>query len=250
MGDHGRKEKLLVSVIIPVYNGERFLAEAIESVAAQAYRPVEIIVVDDGSTDGSPAIAKKYPDVRYTYQSHQGLAAALNHGVKLAGGSFLAFLDADDLWVGEKLSVQMAVMDRQPDLDIVFGHFRRLYEPEISGGANPGIPHEDESLPGYFKGTALIRKDSFWRVGLFDTSLNLGDFIDWFSRAKEEGLRVLLLPQPLLVRRVHRENSSIRQKDRRSDYLRIMKAALDRRRRKENRERPEDDPEGEPRVLP
>jgi glycosyltransferase involved in cell wall biosynthesis len=229
----------LVSVIIPVYNGERFLAEAIESVVAQTYRPLEIILVDDGSTDGSQAIAKSYPDVHYTYQLNQGLAAALNLGVKLAGGSFLAFQDADDLWVGEKLSSQMSIMDQQPDLDIVFGHLQRLYSPVIGSRADTAAYLKDESLPGYFKGTALIRRESFWRVGLFDTSLKLGDFIDWFSRAKEEGLKVMMLPRVMLIRRVHGDNLTFRQKDDRSDYIRIMKAALDRRRQKESQDKPE-----------
>ena len=225
----------LVSVIIPVYNGERFLAEAIESVVAQSYRPIEVVLIDDGSTDHSKEIANRYPEVRYSYQPNQGLATALNHGVRLARGSFLAFLDADDLWVGEKLSAQMAIMDQQPDLDIVFGHFQKLFTSAADSGAGSSI--EDEALPGYFKGTALIRKESFWRVGLFDVSLTLGDFIDWFSRAKSEELKVLLMPQVMLIRRVHAENSSLRNKDHQSDYLHIMKAALDRRRQKDSQEK-------------
>jgi glycosyltransferase involved in cell wall biosynthesis len=238
MGRRELEENPLVSVIIPVYNGERFLAEAIDSVAAQTYRPIEIILVDDGSTDGSQAIAKSYPGVHYIHQENQGLAAALNHGVKLAGGDFLAFLDADDVWVGEKLSAQVATMKQHPNLDIVFGHMQRLYNPEPGSQAEREVTPEDESLPGYFKATALIRKESFWRVGLFDTSLKLGDFIDWYSRAKEEGLEEMMLPQVMLIRRIHAGNLSLREKDNRSDYIRIMKAALDRRRSKEAEDKP------------
>src|ERR1700758_706720 len=101
-------EKSLISVIIPVYNAEKYLAEAIESVLAQTYRPIEVIVVDDGSTDSSADIAKRFASVRYCFQSHSGLGATRNRGIDLSQGKFLAFLDADDLWVEDKLTHQMA----------------------------------------------------------------------------------------------------------------------------------------------
>jgi glycosyltransferase involved in cell wall biosynthesis len=228
----------LVSVIIPVYNGERFLADAIQSVLVQTFRPMEIIVVDDGSTDKSAIIAKSFPDLHYTYQLHQGLASALNHGVKIASGAFLSFLDADDMWVSEKLSSQMSIMDQNPDIDIVFGHHCRFNNSEIGSLAKEKINPLEKPLPGYFKGTALIRRESFWRIGLFDTSLKLGDFIDWFSRANEQHLKIIMLPEIVLLRRVHGDNTSFRRKDNRSDYIRIVKAALDRRRQKKTPEEP------------
>ncbi len=229
----------LVSIIIPVYNGERFLTDAIQSVLVQTYRPMEIIVVDDGSTDKSAMIAKSFPKVHYTYQLHQGLASALNHGVKIASGAFLSFLDADDMWIGEKLSAQMSIMDQNPEIDIVFGHHCRFYSSETGRLAEEKINPMDKPLPGYFKGTALIRRESFWRVGLFDTSLKLGDFIDWFSRANEQSLKIIMLPQVVLIRRVHRDNTSFRRKDNRSDYIHIIKAALDRRRQKKTPDEPD-----------
>jgi len=118
----------LVSVIIPVYNCERYLAEAIESVIIQNYRPIEIIVIDDGSTDGSADVAKKFGQAaRYCFLQHSGISAARNRGIDLAHGTFIAFLDADDIWVQNKLALQMAVFGKKPDLDMVFGllkHFR------------------------------------------------------------------------------------------------------------------------------
>lgn len=236
----------LVSVVMPVYNGERFLAEAIDSVVRQNYRPLEIVLIDDGSTDGTKTIATGYPEVRYTHQPNQGLAAALNLGVKEARGAFLAFLDADDLWVDGKLELQIAMMNEHPGVDIVFGHFRRLYSPEIGNPAGSAGSAEEEPLPGYFKGTALIRTESFWRVGPFDTGLKLGDFIDWFSRAKAAGLVDMMLPEVTLIRRVHKDNKSYRQKDDRSDYLRIVKAALDRDRQRQSRDAANSDPKDGP----
>jgi glycosyltransferase involved in cell wall biosynthesis len=103
-------EKSLISVIIPVYNAEKYLAETVESVLAQTYRPIEIIIVDDGSTDGNRKIAQRFGrPVCYSFKSHQGLGAARNHGITMARGAFCAFLDADDLWVENKLTRQIAV---------------------------------------------------------------------------------------------------------------------------------------------
>src|SRR5436853_749734 len=98
----------LVSVIIPVYNCEQYLAEAIQSVLAQTHPTIELIVVDDGSTDNSAAVAKSFAVVRYVFQRQGGPGAARNRGISLARGSFLAFLDADDVWVAGKLTRQLA----------------------------------------------------------------------------------------------------------------------------------------------
>ena len=97
----------LVSVIIPVYNREKFLAEAIDSVLAQTYRPIEIIVIDDGSTDKSGEIARSYAETKYIYQDNQGVSVARNIGVDAAQGEFLAFLDSDDMWLHNKLETQI-----------------------------------------------------------------------------------------------------------------------------------------------
>ena len=250
MGESDLKQKPLVSVIIPVFNGERYLAEAIESVLAQDYRPIEAILVDDGSVDNSAAIAKSYPDVHYTFQLNQGLASALNCGVKLASGSFLAFLDADDLWMREKLTAQMSIMNQHPNLDMVFGHHRRFYSPEVGSLVETGEYPMDEALPAYLKQTMLIRRESFWRVGLFDTSLKLGDFIDWFGRAEDKGLKKMMLPQVVAMRRVHGDNMSLRKKGDRSDYIRIIKATLDRRREKESHDKPESGLDDQSQNLP
>ena len=116
-----------ISVIIPVYNCDRYLAQAIESVLAQTYQPMEIIVVDDGSTDNSGAVAKNFgSSVRYYFHDNSGLGATRNRGIELAQGNFLAFIDADDLWVENKLSHQIAAFETNPQLDIVFGLAQQL----------------------------------------------------------------------------------------------------------------------------
>jgi glycosyltransferase involved in cell wall biosynthesis len=219
----------LVSVIVPVYNGEKFLAEALASVFAQTYRPLEAIVVDDGSTDHSAEVVRAFPEVRCCVQPHAGLGAARNRGVDEARGAFLAFLDADDLWSPGKLAHQMAVFDAHPEVDIVFGHAQQFHRP-LSAGANV----EDEPLgapmPGCIASSALMRRASFYRVGPMATQWRLGEFIDWYARAQEAGLNSIMLPDVLIKRRIHAENMGIRERDSRIDYVRIVKASLDRRR--------------------
>lgn len=108
-------QEALVSVIIPVHNCERYLAEAIRSALAQSYGALEIIIVDDGSTDASGTVAKQFEgDVQYYYQERLGAAAARNQGINLAKGEYFSFLDSDDIWVPEKLKIQMEVLERSP----------------------------------------------------------------------------------------------------------------------------------------
>jgi len=224
----------LVSVIIPVYNGKRYLAEAIESVLAQTYRPIEVIIVDDGSTDGSADIANRYNSlVRYFFQPNSGLSAARNEGISQAKSSFFAFLDADDLWLEEKLTYQMAAFEDDPKLDMVFGYVKQFYSPELDELLKKKIGYETEILPGYHAGTMLIKRDAFFCAGLFETNRRLGEFLDWYLKAMEKGLRGFLLSEVVMKRRIHANNMGIRERNNRIDFVHILKASLDRRRKKE-----------------
>jgi glycosyltransferase involved in cell wall biosynthesis len=224
----------LVSVIIPVFNCERFVAEAVESALAQTYRPIEIIVVDDGSTDGSGDVAKSFKDqeVRYFHQPNNGVGAARNQGTNLAQGSYFAFLDHDDVWLPDKLTLQMATFDDNPGLDIVFGLVSQFYDSssdvDLKTREGPG----ERIMQGYFAGTMVIKRESFFRVGPFATHWHVGEFVDWFARAIETGLNSLMLPELVTKRRIHSDNTVIRQRDSYGDYVRILKQALDRRREK------------------
>jgi glycosyltransferase involved in cell wall biosynthesis len=218
----------LVSVIIPVWNGERFLAEAVESVLNQTYPPHEVIVVDDGSTDGSAEVTKSFGAlVRYYFQTQNGAAAARNQGVELAGGDFIAFLDADDIWVKDKLACQRKSFEDNPELDMVFGNVRQFY----SRASGDVFHEESEIIPGYVPGTMLIKRASFLQAGRFSTQWRVGEFIDWYLRAEEIGLKSFLLPHVVLMRRIHDANMGIRERTSRIDYVKIVKASLDRRRK-------------------
>ena len=221
----------LVSVIVPVYNGKRYLGEAIESVLAQTYRSVEIIVVDDGSTDGSAQVAKRFDSVRYSFQSNSGAAAARNQGVASSQGDFLAFLDADDLWINDKLARQMAVFQADSKLDMVFGLVSQFYSWEIGDDIKRRLKIPVETLPGLHVGTMLIKREAFLQVGSFVTNWEIGEFIDWYARAREQDLKTLMLPDVVMRRRIHKTNQGITKAPQRKAYVHILKAALDRRRK-------------------
>jgi glycosyltransferase involved in cell wall biosynthesis len=219
-----------VSVIVPVFNGERYLAEALGSVRSQSYSELELIVVDDGSTDSTPDILRTMGDrVRCVRRPHAGVAAALNHGVELARGAFLSFLDADDLWVPEKLALQMAALEREPELDLAFGHVRQFRSPELTRAERAAIVCPELPMRGISTGTLLIRRHAFARVGPFDTGWAIGEFMDWYARAMEAGLKATVLPEVLMLRRLHTHHTRATSRAEGLDYARIARAALRRR---------------------
>ena len=219
----------LVSCIVPVYNGEKYLGEAIDSILGQSYRPLEVLVCDDGSTDGTAHVAARYGDaVRYLRQANAGPCAARNLGVAHALGEYLAFLDADDVWVPGKLARQMALFDARPDLDFSVGHVQNFVEADSSQSVDPALL---VPLAGFTTVALLVRRTSFERVGVFNASLKHSSETDWFLRAEEAGAVRELLPDVLVRRRLHGSNRSVRFASRsRNEYLHTVKAALDRRR--------------------
>lgn len=224
------EDPLLVSVVMPVYNRERYVAEAIESLLGQSYRPLEIVVVDDGSTDGSADVARRYgPTVRCELQPHGGIAAARNRALALARGQYLAFLDSDDLWEEGQLVVQMEVLRSRPDLDQLFGHVREFKSPDLDPALAAKLICGEIPRPSQGLG-AIIKAEAFRRVGPFRSHGKVGEFIDWQLRAKELGLQTLMLPQVVCQRRLHASNQSLTHRGSRVDFVRILKASLDRRR--------------------
>ena len=221
----------LVSVIMPVHNGERYLTEAVESVLAQSHTAVELIVVDDGSTDRSADIIRGFgPGVRYVFQGNAGQSAARNRGVQLARGPLLAFLDDDDYWSPGKLALQVAALASDPSLEAVFGHVRQFLSPDLPPEAAARVRYHAEIMPGQVPGAMLIRREAFERIGAFDPGLRVGEFVNWYARAVDLGLRTVLLPDVLLHRRLHDDNEGIKQRAESVQYVRVLKATLDRRR--------------------
>lgn len=221
-----------VSVIVPVHDGAKYLGEALESILAQTLPAAEIWVVDDGSRDDSAAVAARFAGrgVRCVSQPPGGAASARNHGVALAGGDVLAFLDADDLWTTDKLACQCAALADDPTLDMVFGHVEQFVSPELDAAAHTGLGGQAGTLPGVSPVTMLVRRAAFTRVGPFETRWEVGEFLAWFTRARELGLRERMLDRVVTRRRLHDTNQGQQKRHHYGDYVRILKEALDRRR--------------------
>ena len=224
--------KPLISVMIGAYNAAPYLGEAIESVLGQSYRPLELIVVDDGSDDGTADVARSFGEaVTYGYQENAGNGSARNHAVRLASGDVFAFLDADDRFVPEKLEWQWSELEADPQLDVVFGHVQEFVSPELTAEQRASVrPPAPEPAPWTAPNLMLIRRQKFLDVGPFSESVRVGVTVDWYARATEAGLKTLMLPQVVLERRLHLTNNGLRERDSRAQYMHVLKAALDRRR--------------------
>jgi GT2 family glycosyltransferase len=184
-----------VSVIIPTYNCARYLPEAIDSVLAQTYRDFEIIVVDDGSTDDTPDVLARYGEaILVIRQPNQGRGAARNAGILAARGQYIAFLDADDLWLPEKLEKQVALLRARAGAGWVYSDHALL---DANGGRGEGFlrlygirpaPDGGRMLPALLKacvaqtGTVVVRAECFRKVGLFDVSFRRSQDYDMWIR--------------------------------------------------------------------
>ena len=210
----------LISVIIPVFNAGPYLAEAIRSVEGQDYEPNEILVIDDGSTDESAAVAQQFERVHYHCQERSGAGVARNVGVKMAKGDLLAFLDADDVWLPGKLSRQMSIMESEPELEAVFTHAVQFRE---------SADMVESPLAGYFPGTMLIRRAAFLRIGNFATDRAVRETFEWQARAVAARLHSAIVPEVFYRRRIHATNRGLIEPNT-QNYLEVLKASLDRRR--------------------
>ena len=223
----------LVSVVIPVRDGARYLAEAIESVLAQVDVAVDVVVVDDGSTDSSAAVAAAYaPEVRIVACAGAGPAAARNAGIREARGTDVAFLDADDVMAPRSLSSRVeaaAAAASRPDL--VWGRLRCFVSPELDAREAARIVCPREPLPARLAGGLLLRRSTFDTVGPMPTDLRVGELIAWAGRAYELGLTELDIPDVVVHRRLHQTNMGRTDRAARGDYARLLKQMLDRRRR-------------------
>jgi glycosyltransferase involved in cell wall biosynthesis len=225
-----QERRTKISVIIPVWNGEKYLAESIESALSQDYPNKEILVVNDGSTDGTQAIIDRFgTKVRSLFQPNRGLGAARNLGIRASTGAYLAFLDHDDIWTKSKLRMQMDQMDASDPL--VFSHVKQFLCPSLSEEERSKLVVNQEELPSHFAGNLFISKQRFLQIGFFFEKKTVGEFVDWYLRALDAKVPIVMLPHLCLHRRVHQNNMG-RQKELygRTEYLKILKNSLDRRR--------------------
>lgn len=221
----------LISVIMPVFNGEDFLEEAIDNIRKQWYQPLEIIIVDDGSEDETATVAAQFEkEVRYVYQSNKGPAAARNTALKIAMGELVAFLDVDDLWAENRLTTQSDFLKAHPDVEIVQGLIQDLQAVKKTGDATVFKAVSDP----YFSvnlGAALYRKKVFDKVGFFDETLRYNEDTDWFIQAWDNHIKKAKLDEVALYYRKHDKNMTNVDHAQRSGFTWLLKRRLDRHRK-------------------
>jgi glycosyltransferase involved in cell wall biosynthesis len=211
----------LISVVIPLHDHAEVVGEAIGSVLQQDYQPIEVIVVDDGSTDGgAEAAARSGPAVSVIRQRRGGAARARNRGAGAARGELLVFLDADDRMAPGRLARQAGALAENRGLDGVFGDVV-----EFRTGPAPG---RDAPKPARLAGSLLLNRPAFEAVGPVAETLRTGEFIDWLARAHDAGLRLGYLPGVVLERRLHATNHG-HDADR-SAYAHVLHRVMARRR--------------------
>jgi glycosyltransferase involved in cell wall biosynthesis len=216
-----------ITVVIPVHDGVRYLAAAIDSVLTQTTPAGEIVVVDDGSGDGSARIASAYgAPVVCLKRDHRGPAAARNTGVAAGAGEWIAFLDADDLWMPEKLALQTEATQVDPGIDVVTGGWENFLSPDIE--PDPGSPQRFptgvQTAP--LASSMLVKRSSFHRAGGFDETLACGEVIDWLLRARHNHLRFKHVPELVSRRRVHAGNYTRGHAVRNQAYLGLVRKHL------------------------
>lgn len=217
----------MISVVIPAFNSERCISRAIESVLSQTFSDYEIIVVDDGSTDGTADIVKKFGSrVKYVYQQNAGPARARNAGLKIASGQWIAFLDADDEWLPDKLRQQVELLDRNRDLRWCstnrYQADERRKAPVGNKAAITKALKGREYFPNYFTAAMagkcpivtsaiVVRKDVFDELGGFDPALRRGQDVDMWWRIGHYHPQIGYTAQPLAVRHLDVENPITRE---------------------------------------
>ncbi|MBR0964615.1 glycosyltransferase family 2 protein [Bradyrhizobium diazoefficiens] len=196
-----------ISVIIAAYNAEAYIAEAVESVLGQTRAPDEVIVVNDGSTDRTRAVLDRFGGhIACLSQPNRGQAAAVNRALATASGDALSFCDADDVWMPQKLALQIALLDRFPEIDAVFGQVEQFVSPDVPEQHRARLQPPNPIVRGEAKLTMLVRRAALDRIGPFDEALPATFFIEWLGRAKRMGLNHRYVDDTIARRRLHLAN--------------------------------------------
>ncbi len=223
----------LLSVIVPTYNAKAYLAETLASVLEQNWQPLELLVVDDGSSDRSIPVAESFgSSIRVLACPHRGLAATRNSGIMAARGEFLLHLDADDLLTPNSIAIRMRHFASDATLDIVTGKLVCFLSPEMTVEERNRYMVPADPQQGHLPGAAIIRSAAFDRFGPLDERFEVNADLDWSVRAQDEGARIQLIDNVVLKRRIHGRNQTIaRKRELDTSRLQILRASLARRRK-------------------
>jgi glycosyltransferase involved in cell wall biosynthesis len=194
-----------VSVVIAACDSSRFVADSVRSALGQTHRPEVVLLVDDGSTDATADIAESL-GATVLRRPHEGIGATRNAGIAATDTEFIAFLDADDVWLPQKLERQLAALADDPQLGAVF-----CLVDEFLDGIAPGAAHTRVPLtrqPGVVSSGVVVRRSTVDLIGPFDPSSS-NDWLKWWTRARTLGVREYVVPEVLFRRRIHGANHSL-----------------------------------------
>jgi glycosyltransferase involved in cell wall biosynthesis len=216
-----------VSVIVPLHNDEAHLDEALRSILDQTRPPEQVIVVDDGSTDASVEVARRYlPQITLLAQANQGAAGARNTGIAAATGDVIAFLDADDLWTADSLQRRLDILEADPKVDAVYGLVEQFISPEVDAATRERIHLPEGRTAARLNGAILVRRRVFDRIGVFDPALKVGEMIDWSARLQDSGAKVAVVEDLVMRRRIHGANTMLNKGPGHGDYLKALRASV------------------------
>lgn len=220
----------LVSVVMPVFNGRAFLDDTIRSVLGQTYVNHELIVIDDGSTDGSAELLRGYPEIKVIQQENKGVPVARNRGVSESSGEMICFIDQDDTWAHDKLERQIEAFLTNPELKYCTTR-QIFYLAEGAERPNWCQPEWlDKPLAGYAPSTLMIRRSTFLDFGQFDESLLTGSDTELFFKLKDANVPFRQLDEILVRKRVHGSNHSNMTEALRRDILMTVRRSIQRQR--------------------
>ena len=196
---------------MPTYNNAKYIKQAIESIYAQNYDNIEIIVVDDGSTDNTKEIVQQYKDIKYFYIEHKGIPFARNIVLEKAKGEYIAILDSDDYWLPNKLNTQMQYFKDHPDCEIVFTKYENFFEDEKLK-TNKRAMHEKmmEKFLKQYLPSSVIKKELFEKYGNFDENFSGVEDTEFLYRLLKKGVSINhIIPEVFYVRRIHGKNVTL-----------------------------------------
>lgn len=215
----------MISIIIPTYNRADMIIESIQSVLDQTYQNIEVIIVDNGSEDETVLKVQQLgdPRIRVCIERKRGAAYARNTGVRQAAGTVFAFLDSDDLWAPQKLMLQMKQLKEAGSGAMLFTEFREFHSDQPYGVLQRGEMSMSLSII-----TLMIRKSDFMQVGYFNAALQTGEFMEWYARAVDLGLKTAKVSDVMTFRRIHAGNTASSARTG-IDYINACRAILVRR---------------------
>jgi hypothetical protein len=223
----------LMSVIVTVYNGADFLESALNCILNQDYDPLEIVIVDDGSTDQTAALAEEWvrnnpEQIQLIRRSNGGIAAARNTGLQVARGDYIAILDVDDLWLPGTLKAFGDALSCYPRASVIEGYIRRIWLPDAPSG-----PRYERDFVPYLAmnmGSMFFRRSVFEIIGLFDEHRTQNEDTDLHLRIREAGLQIWVLERLALIYRMHERNVTHGWDLRQADFFNVLHNSLQRRR--------------------